>query len=63
MNNLKNSVRLIGHLGQTPEVKDLSNGKKLAKFSMAINESYKNDAVHQLFWLQPSLYLDSIYGC
>ena len=44
MNNLKNSVRLIGHLGQTPEVKDLSNGKKLAKFSMAINESYKNEA-------------------
>ena len=44
MNNLKNSVRLIGNLGQTPEVKDLSNGKKLAKFSMAINESYKNEA-------------------
>jgi single-strand DNA-binding protein len=43
MNNLKNSVRLIGNLGQTPEVKDLSNGKKLAKFSMAINESYKNE--------------------
>jgi single-strand DNA-binding protein len=43
MNNLKNSVRLIGHLGQHPEVKELSNGKKLTKFSLAINESYKNE--------------------
>lgn len=43
MNNLKNSVRLIGHIGQTPEVKEFSNGKKLAKFSLAINESYKNN--------------------
>lgn len=44
MNNLKNSVRLIGHIGQNPEVKDMSSGKKLAKFSIAINESYKNNA-------------------
>ncbi len=44
MNNLKNSVRLIGHIGQNPEVKEMSSGKKLAKFSIAINESYKNNA-------------------
>lgn len=43
MNQVKNSVRLIGHLGQDPEVKSFSNGKKLAKFSLAINESYKNN--------------------
>lgn len=42
MNSLKNNVRLIGHLGQNPDVKELSAGKKLAKFSIAINESYKN---------------------
>lgn len=44
MNNLKNSVRLMGHVGQNPEVKSLSNGKKLSRFSIAINESYKNEA-------------------
>jgi single-strand DNA-binding protein len=44
MNNLKNSVRLMGHLGQNPEVKELSAGKKLAKFSLAVNESYRNSA-------------------
>jgi single-strand DNA-binding protein len=44
MSNLRNSVRLIGHLGQNPELKELSSGKKLAKFSIATNESYKNDS-------------------
>jgi single-strand DNA-binding protein len=43
MNNLRNSVRLIGNLGMDPEVKDLANDKKLAKFSLATTESYKND--------------------
>jgi len=43
MNNLKNSVRLIGNLGQNPEVKETTNGKKLAKFSVATNESYRDE--------------------
>ncbi len=43
MNNLKNSVRLIGFLGNDPEVKLLENNKKLARISIAINESYQND--------------------
>ncbi|MEN8125192.1 MAG: single-stranded DNA-binding protein [Bacteroidota bacterium] len=42
MNSLKNRVQLIGHLGMNPEVKTLESGKKLAKFSIATNESYKN---------------------
>lgn len=42
MNNLKNKVQLIGNLGMNPEIKPLEDGKKLAKFSMATNESYKN---------------------
>ena len=42
MNALKNKVQLIGNLGNDPEVIILENGKKLAKFSMATNESYKN---------------------
>ncbi len=42
MNNLKNKVQLIGNLGMNPEIKTLESGKKLAKFSIATNESYKN---------------------
>lgn len=42
MNALVNRVQLIGQLGNTPEVKNLENGSKLVKFSLATNESYKN---------------------
>lgn len=42
MNNLKNKVQLIGNLGMNPEIKNLDSGKKIAKFSIATNESYKN---------------------
>ena len=43
MNNLRNSVRLIGNLGMNPEVKEIGTDKKLAKFSLATREVYKND--------------------
>lgn len=43
MNNLRNSVRLIGNLGMDPEMKDLSTGKKLAKFSLATSETHKDE--------------------
>ena len=39
---LKNKVQLIGHLGSAPEIKNTESGKKLAKFSVATNESYRN---------------------
>ena len=42
MNNLRNSVRLIGHLGGDPDVKNFDSGKKVARISLATNESYKN---------------------
>ena len=42
MNTLKNKVQLIGHLGKNPEVITLDSGKKLAKFTIATNDSYKN---------------------
>lgn len=43
MSNLRNSVRLIGFLGNAPEVKELTKAKKVARISLATNESYKND--------------------
>jgi single-strand DNA-binding protein len=42
MNALRNKVQLIGNIGMNPEVKTLDGGKKLAKMSIATNESYKN---------------------
>lgn len=42
MNNLRNKVQLIGHLGQAPEILTFENGGKMAKFSIATNQSYKN---------------------
>src|SRR5579862_2505995 len=43
MSTLRNSVRLVGNLGMDPEVKSFENNKKLARLSLATNESYKND--------------------
>ena len=42
MNSLRNKVQLIGNLGNDPEIITLESGKKLAKFSIATNENYKN---------------------
>ena len=39
---LKNKVQLIGNLGNDPEIKNIENGKKLARFSIATNERYIN---------------------
>ena len=39
---LKNKVQLIGNLGNAPEVKTTESGKKLARFSVATNERYRN---------------------
>ena len=41
MNALKNKVQLIGNFGNNPEIITLDSGKKLAKFSIATNETYK----------------------
>ncbi len=42
MNALRNRVQLIGNLGNEPEVIELESGKKLAKFAIATNETYRN---------------------
>ncbi|MFD2825841.1 single-stranded DNA-binding protein [Leeuwenhoekiella polynyae] len=43
MSTLRNKVQLIGNLGNDPEIVNLESGKKLAKFSIATNETYKNN--------------------
>lgn len=50
---LKNKVQLIGNLGNSPEVRTLESGRKLVRFSMATNESYRNaqgDRVTETQW-------------
>ncbi len=42
MNALRNSVRLLGHLGEDPKVKKLESGKVVANFSLATNEVYRD---------------------
>jgi len=39
---LKNKVQLIGNLGNKPEVHTTEAGKKIARFSIATNEIYKD---------------------
>jgi single-strand DNA-binding protein len=53
MKNIRNQVQVIGHLGANPEVKMLESGNKLAKFAVAINETYTNkkgEKVTQTQW-------------
>lgn len=42
MNSLRNSVRLMGFLGNDPEIKRYGDNKSLARVSIATNERYKN---------------------
>jgi len=42
MRNLKNTVRLIGNVGMDPELKTLTNGNTVARFSLATSEGYIN---------------------
>lgn len=42
MSTLRNHVRLIGNVGNNPEIKNLESGKKVANFSIATNDFYRN---------------------
>jgi single-strand DNA-binding protein len=42
MNALRNSVRLIGHMGEDPKVKKFDGGKTVVNFSIATNEIYRD---------------------
>lgn len=39
---LKNKVQLIGNLGNNPEIRTTEAGKKMARFSIATNETYRS---------------------
>jgi single-strand DNA-binding protein len=53
MSALRNKVQLIGNVGNDPEIKSFDGGKKVANFTIATNESYKNEKgekVEQTEW-------------
>ncbi len=53
MSAIRNKVQLIGNVGNTPEVRNLDSGKKVAFFSIATNEFFKNskgDKVQNTQW-------------
>jgi single-strand DNA-binding protein len=50
---IKNHVQLVGRLGANPEVKVLENGTKMAKFNLAVTETYvtkTGDKVSDVQW-------------
>lgn len=52
---MKNSVQIIGNVGNQPEVKELVGGKKVARFSVAMNENHKTksgEVIKQTSWYQ-----------
>ncbi len=42
MSTIRNSVMMVGRPGADPEVKNLNNNKKVARFNLAVPENYKN---------------------
>jgi single-strand DNA-binding protein len=44
MNALRNKVQLIGRLGQDPKIITFDEGKTKANFSVATNESYRDNS-------------------
>jgi len=39
---IRNKVQLIGNLGQLPEIRTTESGKKMARFSIATNDTYRS---------------------
>ena len=53
MNALRNKVQLIGRLGQDPEILNFTDGNKMAKFSLATDDSYKDkngNKIDRAYW-------------
>lgn len=55
MNTLRNKVQLIGNIGKEPMIYTTQSGKKVARFSLATVETYKDKDgvwVNQTSWHQ-----------
>jgi single-strand DNA-binding protein len=53
MSTMRNTVQLVGNVGQDPEIRNLEGGKKVVNFNIATSDSYKNEKgekVEQTEW-------------
>lgn len=53
MTTMRNSVQLIGRPGIAPEIKEIGNNRKMARFTLATNNNYTNEKgerVEQTDW-------------
>ncbi|SFW57343.1 single-strand binding protein [Sinomicrobium oceani] len=53
MNAIRNKVQLIGRLGQDPEYVNFKDGGRMARFALAIDDSYKSkdgEKVERTYW-------------
>ena len=58
-----NKVELIGRVGKDPDVRETRTGKKVARFSLAVNERFINgmgDSVQNTNWLSIVVWNDVI---
>ncbi len=61
-----NKVILVGNLGKDPEVRATQNGSRIANFTLATSESWKDKATgerkERTEWHRVSIYNDNIVG-
>lgn len=61
-----NQVCLIGNLGKDPEIKTFNSGDKVANFSMAMSESWKDkqsgEKKEKTEWVNVAVYGDGLVG-
>lgn len=59
-----NKVMLLGNVGQEPQIRTTQNGKKIASFTLATKEGYKNkqtgEFVDQTQWHKVVIYNENI---
>lgn len=60
-----NRVTLIGNLGKDPEIRSLNNGNRVASFSLAVTESWKDrsgERKEKTEWIPVVIFSDGIVG-
>jgi single-strand DNA-binding protein len=66
MSGSLNQVTLIGHLGKDPEIRSFQNGDRVANFSLATSESWKDkksgEKKERTEWHRVSIISDGLAG-
>jgi single-strand DNA-binding protein len=60
-----NRVTLIGNLGKDPEIRSMNNGNRVASFSLAVSESWKDrsgERREKTEWIPVVIFSDGLVG-